>query len=294
LGYGLVFACLAAFLWGVAPILQKRALRDVGLLEMNALRGLGILAAFIPAYFFLRASVLLPRAEFYGILMIVALINNLIGDIFAFIAIRHIGASLAVPVTSSYPLLIALISWLWFGETLSFGVLTGTLIVVAGLVLLNLRGATTAAPRSCLRGLTAATAAALCWAFGLSLNKYLTLRGLTPTAIIYWRGIWFSLMALGNWGIFRALRPATTRSPRDIPPIGALAGALSGLMSLVVGTWCYTVSITLIPMSVATPIGAVSPLLTALGACIFMGESLRPVQWLGIFFMVAGAVMVGS
>jgi drug/metabolite transporter (DMT)-like permease len=256
----------------------------------------GVLALFLPLFFFVGSDVLLPGASSYLIVAVVVLVNNLLGDLLVFVAIRNIGASLATPISNAYPLIITLTSWLWFGEALTFFVLVGTFSVVAGLVLLNLRGAAKpdSQPGSYLRGVTSAVLAALCWAFGQNLNKYLTLQGATPTALIFWRIIFFSLMAGGNWALFRVLRPEKTGSLKNIPTSGKIAAVCAGALGIVLGAWCYITSITLIPMNVATPISTSSPLITALIACVFMGERLRPIQWLGIVFVVAGAVVVRS
>ena len=292
MGYGLLFASLAAVCWGIAPIFQKRALRDMGLLELNAVRGMGLLIVLLPMFFFAKTDLLLPEAGFYMILMFVALVNNVIGDIFAFIAIRYIGVSLASPITSSYPLIVTLTSWFCFGETMTVFVLAGTFAVVTGLAFLNIRGE---APSSHhLWGVGAACLAALCWALGLSLNKSLTLQGINSARITFWRGAFFSYMTLGNWVGLKVICPEQKRGLKDIPFLGRVAGAWSGVLSLMIGAWFYASSLFMIPMNVATPIASSSPLIAVVIACVFTGERLRPIQWLGIAFVVSGAVVVGA
>ncbi|MDR2136946.1 MAG: DMT family transporter [Synergistaceae bacterium] len=280
---------MAAVCWGISPILQKRALGYSKLMELNAIRGAGVLMLLLPLFFFVKTAVSISDAKHYAILAFVAFVNNLIGDLFAFAAIRYVGVSLATPITNAYPLIIVLTSWFWFGETMTAFVLGGTLSVVAGLVLLNVRNAapsratvqqfheTVQQSRETvqhLRGVASAIMAALCWAFGLSLNKYLTLHGVTSTGVVFWRGIFFSLLALGNWAILKAFHPAETRSLKEVPAAGKLAGVLAGILSLVLGAGCYTFSITRIPMNVATPIATSCPLITALIACAFIAIPL--------------------
>jgi drug/metabolite transporter (DMT)-like permease len=264
----------------------------MGLLELNAMRGMGLSAVLLPMFFFEKADLLLPEAGFYMILLFVALVNNVIGDLFAFIAIRDIGVSLASPITSAYPLIVTLTSWFCFGETMTVFVLAGTFSVVTGLAFLNMRGA--ARSNHHLWGVGAACLAALCWALGLTLNKYLTLQGVDSVMITFWRGAFFSFMALGNWAGLNAIHPERKRGLKDIPFLGRIAGAWSGVLSLMIGAWFYASSLFMIPMNVATPIASSSPLIAALIACVFTGERLRPIQWLGIAFVVSGAVVVGA
>jgi len=228
----------------------------------------------------------------YLFLALNALLSNTVGDVFYLAAIRGIGVSLAVPITSTYPLAITLISWLWFGEALTFSVLSGTFSIVMGLALLNMHVTeSNGVSRSRhLRGFVLAILAALCWAIGMSLNKHLTLRGVSPMSITFWRSFFFSLMAI-------AFLPLATRGEKETRRVtvgGALAAAGAGIIALFVGGWLYTTSLSIIPMNVATPIASSSPLIAAVFACAFMGESLRPIQWLGIVFVVGGAVAVGT
>ena len=144
-----------------------------------------------------------------------------------------------------------------------------------------------------LRGTASAVVAALCWALGLSLNKYLTLRGVSSTAITFWRGAFFSLMALGGWAGSKAFCPKRQR-PVPLSAAGVLSSAGSGVLSLIAGAWFYASSLFMIPMHVATPVASASPLIAALFACAFLGERLRRVQWLGIACIVTGAIVVSS
>jgi len=192
-------------------------------------------------------------------------------------------------MTSSYPLVVTLISWFWFGEALTVSVLTGTSSIVAGLVLLNIHIDTRNASGSHhLRGVVSAIFATLSWAFSLTLNKHLISHGVSSMAVTFWRGIFFSLMAM-------AFLPLVTRGEKEVRRTsvgGVLAAVGAGIIALVIGLWFFSTSLFIIPMNVATPIASSSPLLAAALSCAFMGESLRPAQWFGIVLVVAGAVVV--
>ena len=101
-GYGLLFAFLTAFCWGIAPVLYKKALGEMGPSKANAFRGLGILAVLAPAFFIIyffrpgtAGELLSLRADQYLVIALIALTSNAIGDVFYFVAIRDIGVSLA-------------------------------------------------------------------------------------------------------------------------------------------------------------------------------------------------------
>ncbi|MDR2529491.1 MAG: DMT family transporter [Synergistaceae bacterium] len=299
---GLLFALGATFFWGISPPFQKRALREMGLVEMNAARGAGMLLFLLVMIPFAGEEVLYLGGAAYLTLAGVSLLNNLIGDVFAFIAIQRLGVSVAFPITSSYLLYMPFIAWFWFGEALTSFVFVGTFFVVAGLSLVNARSpngrdAASSETRQRLRGVVLALLAGLCWAVGLSTSKYLSTRGVDPSGITFWRGAFFGLQSVALallWGLARWVSriPPAPRAGR-VSAGGILAGMGAGVFGLIIGSWCYNSSLPLIPMSVATPIAASCPLIAAVAACAFMDERLRPRQWLGIVFVVTGAAIVG-
>jgi drug/metabolite transporter (DMT)-like permease len=264
-----------------------------------------MLVILLPLSFFVGEDVLFLDLGTYLILAGIALVNNLIGDFFSFIAIRNIGVSLATPLTNAYPLILTLTSWLWFGEALTPFILGGTFFISVGLVLLNLRNLSARdpvnpknMPNLYLQGLAAALLTALCWALGLSGNKYLTLQGINPTAITFWRGVFFGVMSPSIPLLMRLARSSRRAKSSEtrlrVSCGGVLAAVGSSFFALFAGTWCYNFSLLLLPMNVATPIAASNPLIAAIAACAFMGERLRRTQWLGIVFVVTGAVLVAS
>ena len=294
----MLFASLAAIFWGVAPVLNKRALGEMGLWKTNAFRGLGALIMLAPMFFFaLFASpdtaweLLSLSVTSYLLLLSVALLNNMVGDVFYLSAIRDIGVSVAAPIASSFPLFVALISWFWFGEYLTLSVLSGTLLVVTGLALLNARATETRGTGNSryLRGVVAAMLTAMCWAVGLTFNKYLALQGVSSAAMVFWRGIFFSAMAIT---LMPMLSRTEKRADKPASAGSSIAAMCAGVSGLVVGTWFYITSLFIIPINVATPIASAGPLIAVIFACVFMGENLRPIQWLGIVFVVGGAIFV--
>jgi DME family drug/metabolite transporter len=289
LTWGLFFAFMSSVSWGVAPILQKRAVAGadgLSMVEMNAARAAGLIVCLVPMTFLVPGLGL--STQLYTVLLLLALVNNVVGDVLAFVAIRDIGVSLTSPITSTYVLMMTAASWLWFEEALTPFVVLGTVGVVIGIALLT-SGKSTGAVKRRAHGIAAAAAAAVCWAVGLSLGKYLTAAGVDSIVIIYWRCLMFSVAAIAIWGVERT---TGRRSSASLSSFGA--GAAAGVVALVIGGWCYFTSLTLIPMNVATPVSSTSPLIAALIACLFGSERLRPAQWVGIGLIVAGAAAVNA
>lgn len=137
-------ALLAAALWAIAGIVFAANMRRLGPVTLNVIRTLSA-TVFI--------CLLIPFAGAMGELRsvstatVIAMVGSGIlaiglGDTLFFAALPVLGASLAVPVSSSvYPLLTFLVASLWLGETITWTVLVGSLLIILGIFLLLWRAA---------------------------------------------------------------------------------------------------------------------------------------------------------
>jgi len=142
-------ALLAAALWAAAGIIYAAHVRRLGPLTLNAIRT-------VPAVVFI--CLLIPFGGAGGELRtvstatVIAMVGSGIlaiglGDSLFFASLRVLGASLAVPISSSvYPLLTFLVAFLWLGETVTPVVLLGSLLIMVGIFLLLWRASPVVAP----------------------------------------------------------------------------------------------------------------------------------------------------
>jgi transporter family protein len=136
---GEILALSAAILWGIAPIFDKLAIAgNVPLPLANLIRSSGGLL-------FLLVIVLLLRdfdfsafdAKRISFLMIAGSIAGGIAMIIFYFALRQIGASKTVPLSSIYPLFTVMFSALFLGESVSWKIIAGTVLIVAGVILVS-------------------------------------------------------------------------------------------------------------------------------------------------------------
>lgn len=132
-------ALLAAALWAIAGIVYAAQMRRFSALRLNLIRSVAA-TVFI--------CLLIPFAGAAGELRtvstatVIAMVGSGIlaiglGDSLFFVSLPVLGASLAVPVSSSvYPLLTFLVAWVWLDETVTWTVLLGSLLIMAGIFLL--------------------------------------------------------------------------------------------------------------------------------------------------------------
>ena len=135
-GKGLLFAVVAALLWGVDPLFAQRALR----------RGTPAQVVF---WTLVVASALLlfAHAALMGLAPLTAVssptltafvlaggTNYLLGRTFYFSSIRDVGPARSVPISSTYPLFAATFAVLGLGEILTLRRALGVLLVVGGIL----------------------------------------------------------------------------------------------------------------------------------------------------------------
>lgn len=137
---GEVLAFVAAILWGFVPILDKTALiGNVSPYLANLIRSLG-------ALIFLTIVVLVLRdfdlevfdAKRVSLLMTAGAIAGGLAMVIYYMALKSIGASKAVPITSIYPLFTVIFSAIILRESFDLvRVLLGTALIVIGIVLVS-------------------------------------------------------------------------------------------------------------------------------------------------------------
>ena len=135
-GKGILFAVLAALLWGIDPLFAQRALR----------RGTPAQVVF---WTLVVASILLllAHAAFMGLGPIWAVsaptltafvlaggTNYLLGRTFYFSSIRDVGPARSVPISSIYPLFATTFAVVGLGEILTLRRALGVLLVVLGIL----------------------------------------------------------------------------------------------------------------------------------------------------------------
>jgi drug/metabolite transporter (DMT)-like permease len=290
---GILMSALTACCWAASPILLKRGMDGLSFLEVNAIRSIGSFGVLLTITLATDPAFLVWSAPSVFFLVILAntVFGNIVGDILYFAAIRHLGVSRAVPITSSYPLIVTAVSAFFFGESVTWNIILGTVLVILGVVLLRFEVAGGDRPAMAARGFLCALGAALAWGFTVPLTKYLLLQGIPGITIAFWRSVFLVGCTWIHWGI------GTARADRGrialVSPRAALAIVGAGAFGLGVGVFTFTKAVTLIPLSIVTPITGTSPLLTALFGIFVMREQSTAAQWTGIALIVAGSVAVG-
>lgn len=137
---GLIFAILASFCWGLAPVAAKIALNQtspVFALGVRSALATAIVSVWLVASgnHYLAAPI---NAKTVSWLLIEAMLATVVGDALYFYALQRGNAIQVGLVMASSPLMTILAGSLLLGEPLTFFRFIGAIIIVLGLVLINM------------------------------------------------------------------------------------------------------------------------------------------------------------
>jgi len=135
----ILYIIIAIVCWGITPILEKIALRNLSPAEGVLLRSLMVV---------IFASVMIAVTRQYGglrvfnwkaiaIVMAGGLISAAFGQLAYFHALKAGRASIVVPMCASYPLVTLLLSVGLLGESLTVWRVLGAALVVGGVALVK-------------------------------------------------------------------------------------------------------------------------------------------------------------
>jgi transporter family protein len=134
-----LLVALSVICWGVSPILEKIALRDLSPLQGVMLRS--IFSALAMALVVAFSGGIQGMRELDGkaalLVVIAGLLAGGLGQITYYTALKSDKASLIVPLAASYPMLTVLLSTVLLKESLSLARVAGATLVVIGVVFLR-------------------------------------------------------------------------------------------------------------------------------------------------------------
>jgi drug/metabolite transporter, DME family len=184
---GIVLGLASAFIWATASLAIKAQSDRIDTSSFNAFRmvvGTIFMLALLPFFGGWTALTQVPVTAAI-LLAVSSIIGVAMGDTLYFWSMTKIGASRALPISSTYPLFTWALAVPLLGEKLTVGAMVGTVLVLAGVYLLSPRIGIVSPTdaRTDRIGILAALAAAALWAIATMLLK-VGLQDGTPVILV--------------------------------------------------------------------------------------------------------------
>lgn len=135
----ILFALIAAFFWGAAPVFEKIGLKEIDPIIGVAIRSF-VVTLIMVIYLASRGRIWeFSRLSYSSIAYIAmgAIFASLLGQFFYYQGLKYGEATKIVPVASVYPLIALMLAILMLGEKLTLNRLVGTILIIAGVALIK-------------------------------------------------------------------------------------------------------------------------------------------------------------
>lgn len=284
----LLYALAAATCWGIWGVLAKGPSRELSGWMTQVLFTFALIPSVILACCSKQVKVGTnkPRGLFWGF---VAGLIAAAGNIFFYLALED-GAetSIAIPLTSIYPLVTIVIAYFWFKERLNAVQGVGILIALGALVLLSGEARNLGEPLEIIRriGLTPwmmySFGAMVCWGVFSAVQKVSTNHVSAELSYLAWCAafipiaLWIVATKTLDWNMSAAMVWSALA-----------AGALNGFGVI----FAFAAYRTDGKAAIVTPLAAaVQPIVTLVLALLFLGERVGGLEAAGIALAILAAV----
>ncbi len=290
---GVVVALLCALLWAFGSVLLAISAKQLPVLHLNLVRCTVSTCFFwilLPFYGGVKALATIPPVAWLW--LVVSVLGLLVvGDTLYFRSLHMAGVSWAMPVASINPLWAVVLAALFVDEPLTWTLLGGTLLTVAGIILVSRStdGAAAQVPNhrpGRRAGLMLALGASALWAVGqvalkpgtAGMNAVVANSARQPMALLILLG---ASLFRGNWQGIRTL----DRKAWGIIVVASLVG--SGISALL-----FVTAIQLAGAGRSAVLTSTAPMMALPLSMVLLRE--RPTRWtiVGTLLTVAGIGLV--
>jgi drug/metabolite transporter (DMT)-like permease len=287
---GEVIALLSALLWAFASVLMGWGTKRLHVVPLNLIRCIVSTTFFwslLPFFGGLKAIAAIPVEQWLWLfLSVVALL--IVGDLLYFRSLDLAGVSWTMPVASVNPLWAVLLAALFIDEPLSWSLLAGTLLVIAGLVLVS-RSTNKTGPVDHRRqriGLLLALLTSVAWGVGQVILKPAA-EGLDSVVVNSVRQPMAALMMLGL-----ALARGRWKDLRDLDRRSWLTIGVASLVGTGLGSLLFVLAIQMVGAGRTAVLTSTAPLMAIPLAVLWLHE--RPNRWtlIGALLATAGIILV--
>ena len=285
--FGALAALGSAVAWAVTSLLARSLMSELGSVGVNAIRstiGGLLLVAWVLATVGAGAFTTISASAWLllGLSIVTAIA---LGDTVFFESTRAIGVGRAMTISTTYPLGAAVIAAAFLNEPVTVPIAVGSLVTMAGLVLIVAPWAERAPEERFWFGVGAAAIASLAWAVSTVLVKP-PLSEMGPvTAQAIRLPVASMVLWLTPWA--RSVPRTFARSSRAVHIRLAILGAITSVSSVM-----FVAGVKHAGVAVASVLSSTAPMFAIPLAVIFFDERLTLRAFAGIVLTLAGIIFL--
>lgn len=276
--YGELLAVLSALCWAASGAVYKKGLEYTDAWMGNFMRTSATALGFLIFMAVKGVSVSSVTPELLFWLIFSAVFAFFIGDLFYMLALERSGVARAVPISSTYPLFVALWATIVYDTLPSPSIIVGSLLIVLAIYLIS-RQQDGKGRKS---GILFAVFAAISWSASISVLDYLTAH-LPAEAVAGFRFIIVSVL----------LSPVVFRGTKFSWKAFKWLG-IGGMTIFALGNYTFVEAIRLAGSAKIAPISAIYPIIAAIFARMFLKEKLTVEIVAGTILSLIGVLLVIS
>ncbi|ACJ16036.1 permease [Thermococcus onnurineus NA1] len=282
---GVLAAITSAFSWAASTMLIKVGMRNKSPVAVNIFRLYAVSIMFAVIFLingtFSQIAVLPP--ELLLVAFVSAQFGFVVGDYFYFNALKLMGVSRTVPITSTYPLWTILWASLFLGRKISPQVIVGAILVVVAIIVVR---KAEEEEHINLRGFVFALLAPVSWSFAILTMDWLT----QSIDVLSLAGIRMVFAAIGI-SLFLPRYGKELREITQKEAIVLIGAAISGLM---LGQYFFVYSVNLVGSQIAAPVSAINPIIASAMAILLLKEPPNKKILEGLILAVLGVILIST
>ena len=289
---GEAIALLSALLWAFSSVLMGWGVKRLHVVPLNLIRCIISTAFFwglLPFFGGIEAIAAVPAEQWLWLFLSVATLL-IVGDLLYFRSLDMAGVSWTMPVASINPLWAVLLAALFIDEPLSWSLVAGAILVIAGVVLVSRSTPSSkTGPVDHRRqriGLLLALLTSVAWGIGQVILKPAT-EGMDSVVANSVRQPMAALTMLGL-----ALARGRLKDLRELDRRSWLAIVVASLVGTGLGSLLFVLSIQMVGAGRTAVLTSTAPLMAIPLAVLFLRE--RPNLWtlIGTLLATAGIILV--
>ncbi|WP_148882364.1 DMT family transporter [Thermococcus aciditolerans] len=282
---GVLAALASAFSWAASTILIKAGMRDKSPVAANIFRLYAVSVMF--AVIFLINGTFSKVAGLSPKLLAVAFVSGafgfVIGDYFYLNALKMMGVSRTVPITSTYPLWAILWAFLFLGRDVSAQIIVGAALVVSAIVVVR---KAEEEEKINPKGFLFAILAPISWSFAILTMDWLT--GYVDVLTLAGIRMMFAALAVSLF------LPRYADELRRITLREALLLTSAAATGLLLGQYLFVYSINLVGSQISAPVSAINPIIASTLAILILKEPPNRKILEGLVLAVLGVILIST